>query len=154
MTDETAAPVDLKDFKRRREMTAHEEAREKLRETMWQDLCALWTRYAAEAPKVPKVPKVPLEGGLTLGLSGDAAAVFCTLLEDLVSLAEAQGVDNGEMFYWLCSAALNCKPEGRLRELLGRAINLSEGDEEEPFRRADGTQTWDMNEHVQPEAKT
>jgi hypothetical protein len=122
MTDK---PVDLKNFKHRRAMTAHEKAADQLRETMWQKLCELWAHYATEAPKVPKVP---LAEGLTLQRSGDAGAVFLTVLDDLVSLAQAQGVDNGEILYWLLSNAL-CEgdPEGRLRELLARALNLLEG---------------------------
>ena len=117
MSDDENKPVDLKQFKRRRAMAAHNEAYKQLTETIWRELFALWARYADEAPKLPDTP----DG---LRLSADADAVFSELLQDLISLAQAHGADNEDIIECLCSLAITCcEPKGRLYELLYQASN-------------------------------
>jgi hypothetical protein len=132
MSDDEKKPVDLKQFEQRRQrraMAAYDEALEQFTEATWRGLCALWERYADEAPKVPKVD------GL-VWLLGDPDAVFNELLLKLISLAQARGVDNKVIIECLCHSALTeCEPEIRLEKLLDRATNLLMfGDEEASAR--------------------
>jgi hypothetical protein len=128
MSNEENKTIDLKQFKRRRTMAEYvqyNKATEQLGETMWEELRALWARYADEAPKVPITP----DG---LRMSGDADAVFSVLLKDLILLTQIKGADSEDIIAILClSAFVHCPPEGRLYELLGRASGLlMYGDEE------------------------
>jgi hypothetical protein len=106
-------PVDLEQFKRRK-LTA---AQEQLRDTMWQELCALWARSAEEARTWPDNPKgKPLSGN----------ALFIVLQLQLIWLAQSQGADNDLMVDYLLAYALDaCKPKGRQRDLIERALRLS-----------------------------
>ena len=106
-------PVDLEEFKQRRVKTA----REQLHDTMWQELCALWARSAEEARTWPDNPKgKPLSGN----------ALFIVLSRQLIWLAQAQGADSDLMVDYLLAYALDvCKPKGRQRELIERALSLS-----------------------------
>jgi hypothetical protein len=112
-------PIDLEQFKRRK-LTA---AQEQLRDTMWEELCALWVRSAEEARTWPDNPKgKPLSGN----------ALFIVLSRQLIWLAKAQGADNDLMIDYLLAYALDeCKPTGRQRELIERALSLSLRDDED-----------------------
>jgi hypothetical protein len=106
-------PVDLEQFKRRK-LTA---AQEQLRDTMWQELCALWERSAEEARTWPDNPK---------GKPLSANALFIVLARDLIRLAQLQGADNDLIFDHLLAYALDeCKSEGRQRDLLAYTLSLS-----------------------------
>jgi hypothetical protein len=124
-SDDENKPIDLKQFKRRRAMASHNVARKKLTETTWRELCALWARYAGEAPKLPDTPS-------GLRLYADADAIFSVLLEDLISVAQAHGVNNEDIIEILCSFAIVlCEPKGRLYELLDLASRVTkDGDEQ------------------------
>jgi hypothetical protein len=106
-------PVDLEQFKQGK-LTA---AQEQLRDTMWQELCALWERSAEEARTWPDNPKgKPLSGN----------ALFIVLSRQLIWLAQAQGADSDLMVDYLLAYALDeCKPKGRQRDLIERALSLS-----------------------------
>jgi hypothetical protein len=117
-------PIDLEQFKRLK-LTA---AQEQLRDTMWQDLCALWERSAEEARTWPDNPKdKPLS----------ANALFIVLSRQLIWLAQAQGADNDLMVDYLLAYVLDeCKPTGRQRNLIERALRWSLCDDE--VREAQG----------------
>jgi hypothetical protein len=113
VADMSEKPIDLEQFKRRK-LTA---AQEQLRDTMWQELCALWEKSADEAREWPDNPDdKPLS----------ANALFIVLSRQLIWLARAQGADNDLMIDFLLGYALDeCKPKGRQRELIERALSLS-----------------------------
>jgi hypothetical protein len=122
--DDDNKPVDLKEFRRRKGCATFSDAAEQFDETIWQETGALWARCANEATRVPESPH-------GLAMSGDPDAVFSRLLENLVMLAQAQGVENDDILEMLLSHAITeCKPTGRLYELLHKASDLLEyGDE-------------------------
>jgi hypothetical protein len=139
--DDEKKPIDLQQFKRRRIMAAHNEAYDKLRETMWQELVALWAKYAEELAKVP-----PSAGGLQE--SAEPNAIFSRVLSDLVSLAQAHGVDNEHILLdMLCLSLLECKPKGRrLEELLQRAYDLLMYNDEESSSKINAVDEMMKNE--------
>ena len=111
-------PVDLEEFKQRRVKTA----REQLHDTMWQELCALWERSADGARTLPDNPE---------GKPLSANALFIVLARDLIRLAQLQGADNDLIFDHLLAYALDeCKPTGRQRDLIERALSLSLRDDD------------------------
>jgi hypothetical protein len=116
--------VDLEQL-RRRKLTA---AQEQLGDTMWQELCALWERFADEARTLPDNPD---------GKPLSANALFIVLLSQLIALAQAHQADNDLIIDHLVAYALDeCRPKGRLRELLERALSLSLSGDEDALQEA------------------
>jgi hypothetical protein len=111
-------PIDLEQFKRRKLTAAHKQ----LSDMMWQELCALWNRSADAARTWSDNPE---------GKPLSANALFIALSHQLIWLAQAQGADNDLMVDYLLAYALDeCKPKGRQRDLIERALSLSLRDNE------------------------
>ena len=120
-------PVDLKQFKRRRAISAYDKVREGIDAKTWQGLRTLWQGYADGVANAPEVPD--FDYGRR---SDNPRAVFSVLLGELVSLAQAFEVDDNDIIDTLLLAALTqCEPEGRLHELIDRAWNLLDSGDEE-----------------------
>jgi hypothetical protein len=115
-------PTDIRDFKNRR----HDEATKQLDTAIWQDLCALWTKYGSRAENLPRHTS-----GLRLNTGPDG--IFNKLSDHLIALAQAHGVDDEEIAGDLLLLILTTTdlPEGRLRELITRASDLYEENDEE-----------------------
>jgi hypothetical protein len=127
-SDDNNKPISLKDFARQRATKVHDDAYARFREAMWQDLCALWIRYAEGTETLPAAGK--------LQRSAEPEAVFGNLLGHLISLAQASGVDNEEVMDCLLIEALSqCEPKGRLRHLLHKASNLLENGDEDSWEK-------------------
>ena len=126
MNSDDSRIVELKNFRRR----AYNKATDAIEEATWHALADVWFDYANAIENVP-----PLPGGLRL--SGSPSAVFSTLAGNLVAMAQALKVDNDDILETLLSAALvECKPKGRLYQLLHKASNLLEDGDEDSWEKS------------------
>jgi hypothetical protein len=129
MSDEENKPINLKDIKHAAR-DKRDRTYKQTEDALWQNLCEVWDAHASGVAKLPRVPG-------DLYRSDNPDAVFSVLLENLISLAQAQQVDNEDILEIMVSlASADCEPKGRVEELLDRAFNVLHYGDEEAMEKA------------------